>query len=511
MKGAELIIKTASAAGVELCFSNPGTTELPVLEALDTVPGIRGVLGLFEGVCTGAADGYGRVAGKPALTLLHLGPGLANGIANLNNARRAFTPVLNIIGEHASWHRAADSPITMDIESLAGTVGWVRTNKAVEEMSRDTADGIGAALRGQVCSLIVPHDYQAMECPDGTICTPQFSFEPVDTESIEAAARLLRGKRKSALLLGGGALRERGLKAAARIKAAIGCDLLVETFPAYLERGYGRPVLEQIPYIPEQATALLSPYQTIVLADTREPTIFFGYKGMGSYFLTEDQKRAQLSTRNQSVEEALESLAAALNAPAKVDGGEVIKRPEFPSGQLNAKKACAVLAAMQPENAIIVEEAVTSGMAYFSLTDHTPPHSYLRITGGAIGYGMPCAVGAALASPDRPVITLEADGSAMFTLQALWTQAREGLNITTLICSNRRYQILRMELARAGNTSPGHYANALTDLSNPPIDWVGVSRGLGVPAVSANTAEGLIRELGRAQAEPGPHLIEMVL
>jgi acetolactate synthase-1/2/3 large subunit len=328
MNGSELLVKTAMAAGIELCFSNPGTTELPIVEAFDAVPGIRAILGLFEGVCTGAADGYGRVTGKPALTLLHLGPGLANGVANLNNARRAHTPVLNLIGEHASWHRPADSPITMDIESLAGTVsGWVRANKSVEEISQDTADGIAAALCGQVSSLIVPHDYQAMECHDETIRMPQFSFDSVDEDSIEVAARLLRSDVKSALIVGGRALRKRGLQAAARIKAVAGCDLLVETFPAYLERGAGLPALKRIPYLPEQATALLSPYQAVILADAREPVVFFGYKGMGSYFLTESQQKAHISTRSQNAEEALEHLADALDAPAEVDAGRVLKRP----------------------------------------------------------------------------------------------------------------------------------------------------------------------------------------
>lgn len=511
MNGSELLVKTAMAAGVELCFSNPGTTELPILEALDSVPGIRAVLGLFEGVCTGAADGYGRVTGKPALTLLHLGPGLANGIANLNNARRAQTPVFNIIGEHASWHRAADSPITMDIESLAATVsGWVRTSKSAQELSRDTADGIGAASLGQVSSLIVPHDYQALECSDETIPAPRFSFDAVDEDAIEAAAELLRSDVKSALILGGRALRKRGLQAAARIEAASGCDLLVETFPAYLERGAGLPALKRIPYLPERATALLSPYQALVLADTREPVAFFGYKGMGSHLLTDSQRRTHIGEGNQNAEDALERLAEALDAPSRVDAGTVLKRPELPGGELTAKKACAVLAALQPEHAVIVDEGVTSGSAYFSPAAYVPPHCYLTITGGAIGYGMPCAVGAALARPDRPVINLEADGSALYTMQALWTQAREGLDITTLICSNRKYQILRMELTRAGNTSPGQYTQALTDLTSPAVNWAQLSLSLGVPGVAVNTAEGLIRELSKALAEPGPHLIEMV-
>jgi len=511
MKGSELFVKTALAAGVEVCFSNPGTTEMPIVAAFDTLPGIRAVLGLFEGVCTGAADGYGRMTGKPAMTLLHLGPGLANGIANLTNARRAHTPLLNVVGDHASWHRAADAPLTMDVEALTGTVsGWQHTVKSAEEISRYTADGIGAALRGQISSLIAPYDYLLAESQDEEIFEPQFSFDPVDGDAIDAAARLLRRDAKSALILGGRALRRRGLQAAARIRAAAGCELVVETFPAHLERGAGLPVLERIPYASQQAIDLLSQYRGVVLAGAREPVSFFGYDGK-SYFLSDEQKRAHIGTDNQDVVKALEHLADALDAPSSVDAGTTLERPELPSGELTAQKACVTLAALQPEHAIIVDEGVSSGFAYFPLAAQAPPHSFLNITSGAIGYGMPCSVGAALACPDRPVIDLQADGSAMYTVQALWTQARESLDITTLICSNRSYKFLQIELARSGSTSLGDSARHLTDLEGPTIDWPRLSQGLGVPGVSVDTVEGLVRELGRALAEAGPHVIEMVL
>ena len=279
MNGAELIVKTALTAGIEICFSNSGTTEMPLVTALDSVPGIRAVLGLFEGVCSGAADGYGRMLDKPAMTLLHLGPGLSNGLANFHNANRAHTPVFNVIGEHASWHRAADAPLTMDIEALARTVSkWVHTCESPGTLSRDTANAIAAAMRGQVSTLIVPQDYQWTECDDETASLPHFSFDAVEQTSIDRAAALLRTQEKTLLFLGGKALRKSGLQAAARIKAATGCDLLSETFFTRMERGVGIPPVDRLPYFPEHAIAVLSKYPVVVLAGAKEPVAFFGTK-----------------------------------------------------------------------------------------------------------------------------------------------------------------------------------------------------------------------------------------
>src|SRR5512135_166615 len=157
MNGANLLVKTAIRMGIEVCFANAGTTEMPIVVALDSTPGIKASLGLFEGVCTGAADGYGRMLDKPAMTLLHLGPGLANGIANLHNARRARSPVLNVVGEHATWHRPTDPPLAMEIEGLAKTVsGWRRTTSSPAEIALDLASAVTATRVGQVATLIVP-------------------------------------------------------------------------------------------------------------------------------------------------------------------------------------------------------------------------------------------------------------------------------------------------------------------------------------------------------------------
>jgi len=516
MNGAELLVKTAVGVGVKACFANPGTTELPIVAALDKAPGIRSFLGLFEGVCTGAADGYGRMLDKPAMVLLHLGPGFANGIANLHNARRAKSPVLNVVGEHATWHRDADPPLAMDIEGLARTVsGWWRTSKSALDLPSDVAEAVTATRLGQVATLIVPHDYQLTECDVYKVKELRSPFETLEPSSIEAAASRLRTFHKVALMLGGSGLREPGLKAAARIQKRIGCDLIAPTLPGYMERGPGLPIVERLPYFPEQAVHMISRYKVVLFAGAPEPVTFFGYPGVRSRILSDEQERIVLCTDRQNVLEALEGLADILGGPSHVaiDANRLTnpKRPEIPGGELTAEKACLTLATMQPGNAIIVDEAVTTGFVYFSPSFVLPAYSLMTVSGGSIGQGIPCATGAAIACPDRPVIDLQADGSALYTVQALWTQAREALNVTTLICSNRSYRILQMELSRSGIAPNGPNAQGLTELTKPPIDWVKIAQGFGVPGVTVSTAEDLGRELGKALAEPGPHLIEMLL
>lgn len=513
MNGAEALLKTALAGGIDVCFANPGTTEVPLVMALDQVPGMRAVLGLFEGVCTGAADGYGRMKGSPAMTILHLGPGLANGVANLHNARRAKTPVVNLIGEHATWHWKADAPLAMDIEALAGTVsGWRRTNGAARDLSRDMAEAISATRYGQISTLIAPHDHQLEGVGGAIVSPPPVAFDPLDTGAVERAADLLKHGKRPALLLGGEALLEPGLALAGRIRARIGCDLLVDNFPARVECGAGLPPVTRIPYFPESALSLLSVYDSVVLAGAREPVTFFGYGGTGSYLLTEDKKRVSIPSGKGNLLEALQYLADILGTKegcVGTVGGVEPARLQAPGGSLTPERVCQTLAAMQPEGAIIVDEGLTTAFTYFPLTAGLPRMTLMTIAGGAIGYGMPCAAGAALACPERPVINLQADGSAAYTVQALWTQAREGLNVTTLLCSNRSYNIVRVELERAGVTAPGPYAQSLTDVGHPTIDWVSVARGFGVPGVPVETADDLAREIRRALEEPGPHLIEM--
>jgi len=516
MNGAEFLVKTARRAGIEVCFANAGTTEIPIAMALDSEPGIKAVLGLFEGACTGAADGYGRMLDKPALTLLHLGVGLANGAANLHNARRGRAPIVNIIGEHATWHRPTDSPSSMDIESVASAVSkWCKTSESTKALSQDLAEAVAAARYGQISTLIVPHDHLLADCTGGEITEPQFSFEPVDSAAIDKAAQLLRAHNKTALIMSGRAVRRRCVQVAARVKAATGCDLITEHLPSYVERGAGLPDIIRIPYFPDAATELLSQYEAVVLVSTKEPVTFFGYSGVNSYLLREDQKKVAIATDRQDAAEVLEHLADALNAPliSKIPGNVLAKpgRPAIPHGELTPQNVCLTLTALQPENAVIIDEGITTSNPYYPLSAGLPQHSFLTTAGGSIGWGIPCSIGASIACPERPVITFQADGSAMYTVEALWTLAREALNVTTLICCNRSYNILKIELSRAGITSPGPQVSSLFDLDRPDINWVKLSEGMGVPAASVNSVEGLAKEFRKALSEPGPHLIEMMI
>jgi len=514
MNGAEALLHTARAAGIRVCFANPGTTEMPLVAALDSVPDLRGILGLFEGVCTGAADGYGRMTDRPALTLLHLGPGFANGIANLHNARRARSPVVNLVGDHTRSHVEFDAPLTSDIVSLARPVSaWVRSNTSAGDLAGDFAAATRAALGppAQVATLIIPADCQ-WEKADGPAEIRPKAAAPVDAARILAAAEALRQAERPALLLGGLALREPGLRAAARIAAATGARLLSETFPARLERGAGLPRTERLPYFPEQASDFLAPIDAIVLAGAREPVAFFGYPDTASRLAPATATIASVAERGEDVAIALERLADALDAPAVPAGTPDFALPDAPGpGPLDPTSVGALLARSQPEGAIVVDEGATTSLPYTLAADAAPPHTLLGLTGGAIGQGLPVAVGAAVACPDRKVIALQADGGGLYTLQALWTLAREGLDVTVLICSNRRYRILQIELARAGITQPGPNASALTDLSHPDIDWAGLGNSLGVPSVRVASVDELARELAAAIAAPGPRLIEMVV
>ena len=512
MNGAEFIINSAVKAGIEVCFANPGTTEMALVNAMDSVPGMRAVLGLFEGACTGAADGYARMARKPAMTVLHLGPGFGNGIANLHNARRAKSPMLNVVGEHASWHLPFDPLLAMNIEALAGSVSaWHRTVKTVDNLAGDTHEAIIKALNGSIATLIAPSDFQWADVTDGHIVFPEKEALPVEAILIEQAADMLKKSKKCALLLGGQALSEKGLMIAARIQSKIHCDLFYDTFPARMEQGAGLPHLHRIPYLPEMALEALKPYDSVICVGTRIPVAFFGYAGLPSLFVHDGQKKLVIHQADEATVDALLMIAQALHAPETPDSEMLspLLRPEMPAGKLDGNKAGALLAAMQPENAIIIEEAITNSLSYHAVINGCPKFTLLALTGGSIGQGPASATGAAIACPDRPVIDFQADGSAMYTIQSLWTQARESLNVTTLVCSNRSYDILKMEMARSGNLTPGANASRMTDLAG--INWVKLGESMGVSSVSVNTCEGMARELEKALTAAGPHLIELAL
>ncbi|MEX2205910.1 MAG: acetolactate synthase large subunit [Myxococcota bacterium] len=514
MNGAEAIIRTATGSGVDVCFANPGTTEMHLVAALDAAPGMRAVLALFEGVVTGAADGYARMQGRPALTLTHLGPGFANGIANLHNARRANTPVVNLIGDQATWHLAADAPLTSDIDSLAKPVSvWVRKAKTAAECGPAIAEAIAVSQRapGGVATLIIPADCAWGEAPGPAKPIALEATPVVRGEAIDAAALALRSAEPALVLLGANALSKRGSLAAARVAAKSGARVFYGTFPARVERGAGLPAFQKFPYFPEQGVELLAKVKHLVLAGAIEPVAFFGYPNTPSRLTSPGCRISVLARPEEDAAGALEALAGALGAGP--DEGERAPRGELApaSGKLTPELLGRTLARLQPEGAIVVDEAATSGAPWFAFAAGAPPHSSLGLTGGAIGQGLPNAVGAAIACPDRRVIALQADGSGMYTLQSLWTAARESLDLKMIICANRMYRILKVELARADISQPGPAARALTDLGSPNLDWVSLARGMGVPGESAETAEDFAAALGRAFAERGPYLVEAVL
>ncbi len=516
MTGADSLLETARRGGVEVCFANPGTTEMPLVAALDRCAGMRAVLGLFEGVCTGAADGWARMTGRPAAVLVHLGPGLANGLANLHNARRARTPVLNWIGDQTTGHHGFDAPLTSDIAALAGSVGWTRSVKSPGEMAEASAAAIAAALGppGGVASLILPADCQWEPGPAPIVPQLARADRAVEPERAREAARLLAAGG-AALLLGGDALGERGLLAAARIAAAAGCAVWIETFPAKHERGRHLPSFAALPYFPEQGRAALAKLKSLVLAGARDPVAFFGYPNEASRLAPPDAPVLALADPDAGTDAtaALEALAGELGAPAKLALTPRAAEPFAPKGgQLDPNNLGRALAALQPEHAIVVNEAATTGLVWNAAhAANAAPHTMLGLTGGAIGQGLPTALGAAIARPDRRVIAFQADGSGLYTLQALWSMAREGANVTVIVCANRRYRILQAELARAGVAEPGPKARDLTDLSRPAIDWVSLAKGFGVPGSKVTTDSELAEALHRSLAEPGPSLLEAVL
>ena len=515
MNGAESLVRTLVDGGVTVCFTNPGTSEMHFVAALDKVEGMRSVLGLFEGVVTGAADGYGRMADRPACTLLHLGPGLGNGLANLHNAKKANTPVVNIVGEHATWHIAHDAPLTADIEGIARPVShWVRTSPDAKGVARDAAEAIAAALTppGQIATLILPGD-TAWNEGAGPAALPEIPRRrAVPAEAVEAAARTLReAGRDAMLLLTGPALRERPLEAAGRIAAATGARVMAQWSNARTQRGAGRFAVNRIPYPVDQALAVLKDVRHLILVGAKAPVAFFAYPDKPSVLTPEGCEITRLAHLEEDVAGALEALAEALGAARTPAALQAPHRPERPAGALTPETIAAGLAALLPENAIVVDESVTTGRGFFPLTAGAPPHDWLNNMGGSIGFGLPVATGAAVACPDRKVICLEGDGSGMYTVQALWTQAREGLDVTTVVFANRTYAILKGEMANVGAGNFGRKALDMLEIGRPDLDWVSLARGMGVEAGRATTAEEFCRQLAAGLRVQGPYLIEVVL
>lgn len=522
MNGSEAMVRTLLRNDVSVCFANPGTSEMHFVSALDRLPGMRCVLGLFEGVATGAADGYFRMAQRPAATLLHLGPGLGNGLANLHNAKRARSGIVNIIGQHARDHIANDAPLTADIEGIARPVSqWVRTCAGPQTAVDDTVAAVQAASgpRPRIASLILPADVAWQDCPAGDAAA--VAHRPLPGPAavvVDRIARLItaggHAPGQVALLLGGRAMREPSTRLAGEIAARTGCKLLAETKNARSQRGLGRVNIPQIPYPFAGAIEALKDIRLLILVDSARPVAFFAYPGKPLFLTHPDCQIEALATDDEDVEAALnalrDSVGGSTGEPAYLST-TIAPASAGADGPVTAEGMGAVLAALLPENAIVVDEAITSGRQLQRLCAAALPHDWLEITGGSIGYGMPCAVGAAVAAPGRKVVAVIGDGSAMYTLQALWTMAREGLDITVVICANRKYQILRGELSAMGGPPPGANAELMLTLDRPDLDWVSLARGHGVPGTRVESLSEFARALGSGMSNSGPSLIEAVL
>lgn len=514
MNGAQALLRTLINGEIDTCFMNPGTSEMHFVSALDDVPEMRSVLCLFEGVATGAADGYARMAGKPAATLLHLGPGLGNGIANLHNARRAQTPLVNIVGEHATHHRQYDAPLHSDIESLARPVsGWYRSSESAREVAQDAADAILAARTppGQVATLVLPANTAWEASPGPLPVTAPPPPQAPDPARIEEARRLLTNGKPTVILLGNQAMSVAGQTAASRIGLATGARVIGGRTISRVRRGAGLPVVDRLPYPVDRAVAMLAGTEQILLAASEKPVAFFAYPGKPSITAPADARFFTLAHDYEDVTAALQSLADALDAPRSIPNLAPAHRPDLPTGPLTLEALWAAVAGLMPEEAIVTDEAITAGWAALPMTAGAPPHDWLHLTGGSIGIGLPLATGAAVACPDRRVLAMQADGSAMYTLQALWTQAREGLKVTTVLLSNRAYAILQGELQNVGAARPTGKAAEMLHLANPEIGWCALAQSMGVPAARAESADDLVRHLRAGLESDGPMLIEAVI
>ena len=514
MNGAESIVSTLGEAGVEVCFANPGTSEMHIVAALDRSPAMRCVLGLFEGVVTGAADGYARMAEKPACTLLHLGPGFANGIANLHNAYRAHVPLVNIVGEHATDHLRHDTPLTSDIAALARPYSkWLRTCQSASEAGQDAAEAFVAASTapGQIATLILPAD---IAWTDGG-GTKKVGFVPKpalpSSEKIEGAAAMLSSGVRTAILLSGDALYGKGLATAGRIATGTHAKLLAPYPVTRLERGAGTPIVDRIPYPLDQAAEQLKEFKQMILVGARPPVAYFAHPSRNPVAAAGDCKIEILAKPGEDYRGALDALEAALSLGGIQYQAEKAERPPVPAGNITLAGLAAAVAALLPEHAIVCDESMTSGRGVLAAARGCPPHDWLACTGGSIGIAMPLAIGAAIACPTRPVLCLTADGSGMYTLQALWTMARESLKVTTVVLANRAYEVLRREFAGIGISSPGAKASQLFDIGHPDLDWVALARGMGVPGTRVDSLDQFAKALRNGFGSAGPALIEVPL
>jgi acetolactate synthase-1/2/3 large subunit len=514
MNGAEKLLETLVASGVEVCFSNPGTSEMQLVSAIGNNEGMRSILCLFEGVVSGAADGYARMKGRPALTLLHVGSGFSNSMANLHNAKRAHSPMVNIVGDHATYHLQFDAPLTSDVPAHAEICSdWVKVSTSADDLAASGADAVSASMRGagKISTLIAPANHAWEEAAKSVTAPTPPTSQAVPETAISAAAAALGNGKNTAILLGGNALQEAALACAGRIAKATGCRVLCETFPARLQRGAGRFNVERLQYFSEHVGEQMAGLEQVILVGASAPVSFFAYPGKESWLVPDGCEVLELGNFNHDLRSALETLAERLDASEAADPTPAAPPMPPPSGLLTPIAIGQSLTLLMPNDAIVSDEAATCGLGIFPATVNAPPHDWLMLTGGAIGQGLPLSLGASVACPDRKVIALQADGSAMYTVQALWTMAREQTDVTVIIMNNRSYAILNIELARVGAGQPTPKTLSMLDLSRPDINWVSMAEGMGVPATRADTAEEFHQQLTTALEAKGPRLIEAMV
>ncbi|MGI9287774.1 MAG: acetolactate synthase large subunit [Pseudomonadales bacterium] len=514
MNGAEALLKTLVDSGIDVCFANPGTSEMQLVSAIGKTDRMRAILCLFEGVVSGAADGYARMADKPALTLLHVGSGFSNSMANLHNAKRAHVPLLNIVGDHATYHLQYDAPLTTDVSGHAKLSShWVKVSSSADDLPACGAQAVAAACQGsgKIATLIVPANHAWEETTAVAPSSPVLGPELVTNDVIDDVVEALGNAKSTALFLGGRALRAENLALLGAIAHSTGVRLLCETFPARLQRGADRVAVERLPYFAEQAAEFLGGFEQLILIGAKAPVAFFAYPGKESWLAPQGCDIKTLANTDQDIAVALQTIAAAVEADPLIDQAVFDHARGVPEGVLTPMAIGESVTALLPSGAIVSDEGATCGLAIYSATQNAAAHDWLTLTGGAIGQGLPVSLGAAIACPDRKVVALQADGSAMYTVQALWTMARESTDITIVLLNNRSYAILNIELARVGAGEPNAKTLSMLDLSNPNISWVDIAQGMGVPATLATRAEEFHQQFAAAMASKGPRLIEAVV
>lgn len=510
MNGSECLVGTLINHGVDLLFTNPGTSEVGLLAEIGTSEQIRAVPVLFEGIAAGAADGYFRMTGCPAATMLHVGPGLANAWSALHNAAKARSGVVNIVGQLSEAHLEYESPLKSDLLALATSVSdVVRYPLSSARVGIDAHAAADAAKRGKVATLVMAND---VGWSDGAeLATPPGAQNTDAHGALDPAAMTaLKQGPRTLFLLGGLALDVGAQRDAAAIASATGCSVMIEWANARCERGGDLPSWARIPYPVDEAVRTLAAYDTIVLCGAAEPIAFFNYRNSPSRLAAPSARVIDLHAEGADVRLALGAARRALASDPARPCHPPASRYTYGAPKSPDPVSAAIAAAL-PEDAIIVNEAITSASDLFAASAAAPRHTWLDNLGGSIGFALPAAIGAAIGAPGRRVIALCGDGSTMYSLQGLWTMARENLDITVLVFANRAYKILINELVQASDAHLNDRTFSLLQLDNPAIGWAKLSGSLGVDATRVHSFDQLKAALTLALDTQGPRLIEVVI